>query len=84
MRHMLLFWIEQAVWGLSLLNRYSPSHFSQTNRQLNGVYYVASQHAEVSPWYNLEGKLDRLDRNLRSAVCKGKRRLDDHGHRRCP
>lgn len=60
LRHMLLFWIEQAIWGMSLLNRYSPSHFSQTNRQLSGVYYVASQHAEVSPWYNLDGKLDRL------------------------
>jgi predicted RNA methylase len=30
------------------------------NRNLNGVYYVASQHAECSPWYILDGKLDRL------------------------
>ena len=30
------------------------------NRQLSGVYYVASQHSECSPWYNLGGKLDRL------------------------
>ncbi|MGI9181291.1 MAG: DNA methyltransferase, partial [Longimicrobiaceae bacterium] len=60
MRNMLLFWVEQAVWGLSVLNRYSPSHFSQVNRQLTGVYYVASQHAECSPWYILGGKLARL------------------------
>jgi hypothetical protein len=39
-----------------------PSHFSQVNRALNGVYYVASQHAECSPQYNLGGKLDRLIR----------------------
>jgi 16S rRNA G966 N2-methylase RsmD len=32
------------------------------NRALNGVYYVASQHAECSPQYNLGGKLDRLIR----------------------
>lgn len=59
-RAMLLFWVEQSIWGLSILNRYGPSHFSQVNRQLTGVYYVASQHAECSPWYNLSGKLDRL------------------------
>lgn len=60
LREMLLFFVEQAIWGFSVLNRYSPSHFSQVNRALNGVYYVASQHAECSPQYNLSGKLDRL------------------------
>lgn len=59
-RQFLLFFVEQAIWGLSLLNRYSPTHFSQVNRMLNGVYYVASQHAECSPLYNLGGKLSRL------------------------
>jgi DNA modification methylase len=59
-RNALLFFAEQAIWGMSVLNRYSPSHFSQVNRQLNGVYYVASQCAEVSPWYILDGKLSRL------------------------
>ena len=59
-RLMLLFFVEQAIWGMSLLNRYLPTAFSQTNRQLTGVYYVASQIAEVSPWYNLDGKLNRL------------------------
>ena len=53
LRRMLLWFSEQAIWGMSLLNRYSPSHFSQVNRALNGVYYVASQHSEVSPWYLL-------------------------------
>jgi hypothetical protein len=64
-RAFLLFMVEQAIWGLSVLNRYQPIQQgrpggSQVNRQLNGVYYVASQHAECSPWYNLGGKLDRL------------------------
>ena len=57
---MLLFFVEQAISGMSVLNRYSPTHFSQVNRQLGGVYYVASQHSEVSPWYILGGKLSRL------------------------
>lgn len=65
LRDSLLFFVEQAIWGLSLLNRYQPLQQgrpggSQVNRQLTGVYYIASQHAEVSPWYNLEGKLERL------------------------
>lgn len=59
-RSMLLFMVEQAVWGMSTLARYTPTHFSQVNQYLSGVYYVASQHAECSPWYILDGKLDRL------------------------
>ncbi len=60
LRNMLLFFVEQAIWGMSVLNRYGPSHFSQVNRQLSGVYYVASQLSEVGPWYILDGKLDRM------------------------
>jgi DNA modification methylase len=67
-RHMLLFFVEQAIWGLSLLNRYGPLHFSQVNRFLTGVYYVASQHSECSPWYILNGKLDRLSKAFQSGA----------------
>lgn len=72
LRSFLLFMVEQAVWGLSVLNRYQPIQQgrpggSQVNRQLTGVYYVASQHAECSPWYNLGGKLDRLVKAFRNA-----------------
>jgi hypothetical protein len=59
-RSMLLFFAEQSIWGLSLLSRYAPTHYSQVNQYLAGVYYVASQHAECSPWYILRGKLERL------------------------
>jgi hypothetical protein len=59
-RLFLEFFVEQAIWGLSVLARYTPTHFSQVNQYLTGVYYVASQHAECSPWYILDGKLDRL------------------------
>jgi hypothetical protein len=59
-RAMLIWMVEQSVWGFSVLNRYSPSHFSQVNRALTGVYYVAAQSSECSPDYNLSGKLDRL------------------------
>ncbi len=59
-RHALLFTVEQCIPGMSILNRYSPSHYSQSNRMMSGVYYVPSQHSEVSPWYILEGKTRRL------------------------
>lgn len=64
-RSMLLFMVEQAIWGLSILNRYQPIQHgrdggSQVNRQMTGVFYVASQHSECSPLYNLGGKLNRL------------------------
>jgi len=60
LRNIILFFVEQAIWTMSLLNRYRPTGFSQVNQYLTGVYYVASQHAECSPWYVLDGKLKRL------------------------
>lgn len=65
-RAALLFFVEQAIWTASVLNRYRPSGFSQVNQYLTGVYYVASQHAEGSPWYILEGKLGRLAKAFQS------------------
>lgn len=56
----MLFAVEQAIWGMSLLNRYGPTHFSQVNRYLTGVYYISSLISEVSPWYILNGKTQRL------------------------
>jgi predicted RNA methylase len=57
--------VEQAIWGMSVLARYTPTHFSQVNQYLSGVYYVSSQTAECSPWYILDGKLERLGKALR-------------------
>ena len=65
LRNMVCFFVEQAIIGMSVLNRYQPLQHgrpggSQVNRQLSGVYYVGSQIAEVCPWYILDGKLTRL------------------------
>jgi len=59
-RHMLLFFVEQAIWTASKFNRYRPTGYSQVNQYLTGVYYIPSQHSECSPWYILKGKLERL------------------------
>ena len=52
-RRMLVWFAEQAIWGMSLLARYAPTHYSQVNQYLNGVYYVGSQIVEVAPRYIL-------------------------------
>ena len=65
-RSFLLFMVEQAIWTMSILNRNRPSGFSQVNQYLSGVFYVASQTAECSPWYVLEGKLSRLTKAFQS------------------
>ena len=65
LRHMLLYFVEQAIWTMSILNRYRPTGYSQVNQYLTGVYYIPSQHSECSPWYVLTGKLERLVKALR-------------------
>jgi len=69
-RHMLMFTVEQAVWGMSILARYAPTHFSQVNQYLNGVYYIGSQIAECSPWYILDGKISRLSKAFEAAYSR--------------
>jgi len=71
LRHALLFCFEQAVVWLSRLNRYKPLMHgqpggSQVGLMLSGVYYIAAQHSECSPWYCLEGKIDRLTKTFRA------------------
>jgi len=60
MRSFLYFTVDQTVWGMSKLNRYVPTHFSQVNRYLNGVYYLGALQTEVAPRYILDGKITRL------------------------
>lgn len=56
----LIFFVEQATWGLSILARYTPTHFSQVNQYLSGVFYMASHIVDVAPNYILGGKIKRL------------------------
>ena len=68
LRHMLLYFVEQALWTMSALNRFRPTGYSQVNQYLTGVYYIPSQHAECSPWYVLTGKLKRLEATFRRSL----------------
>jgi 16S rRNA G966 N2-methylase RsmD len=71
-RCMVVWFVEQAIWGMSVLNRYKTimhgkTSSSNVNQYLSGVYYVPSQHSEVSPWYNLENRLGRLKKVFASS-----------------
>ena len=72
LRTVLTFFVEQAIWTSSLLNRFRPTGYSQVNQYLTGVYYVPSQHSELRPGYVLDGKL-RLLRSVfgPTASCNG-------------
>jgi DNA modification methylase len=72
-RHILLFFTEQAIRGMSILNRYKPIQFgriggSQVGLDMPGVYYVSSLSTEVSPWYQCEGKLSRLTKAFQDNI----------------
>ena len=65
LRNALLFFAEQAILGMSVLNRYQPIQHgrpggSQVNRQMSGVYYVSSQISECSLRYNLFNRATRI------------------------
>ena len=67
---MLLFFVEQAITGMSLQNRYGATHYSQVNQYMAGRIAVLSQHAECSPRYILGGKLKRLQKAFRHHVAQ--------------
>ena len=69
LRHMLMFFVEQGVRGMSVLNRYKPVQHgrlggSQVGLDLPGVFYVPSLISEVSVSTQFEGKLDRLTKTF--------------------
>ncbi len=54
-RAALLFWVEQAMWGMSWQNRYRPAGYSQVSQFQSGIYYIPSLHSETHVRYNLSG-----------------------------
>lgn len=76
LRLMMLFFVEQGIRGMSLLNRYKPIQYgkiggSQVGLDMSGVYYLSSLSSEVSPWYQFEGKLSRLGSTFRDTAFVG-------------
>ena len=46
--------------GMTVLNRYGPTHYSQVSRYFSGTLYAPSVVAETSPSYTYLNKRDRL------------------------
>lgn len=67
LRESMLFFAEQAIWTSSVLNRFQPQGFKQVNKYLPGVYYVPSQTCEVSPWYALSARAERISKIFASS-----------------
>ena len=65
-RHMLMFAIDQCIWGFSVQNRFRAVTYSHANNYMTGVYYVPSSISETSPWYVLDGKIERLSKVFQS------------------
>jgi DNA modification methylase len=59
-RQMLLFFVEQGIAPMSVLNRFRANQTSQSNQVLTGVFYVPSQIAEISVAYRFDSKLEQL------------------------
>jgi hypothetical protein len=59
-RNGLLFLLTSNAIGMTLLNRFSETHFSQVNQHLSGTLYLPSTHAETSYNYCYGGKRTRL------------------------
>ena len=57
---------DQTIFGLSKLNRYAPTHYSQVNQILSGTLYIGYQVSEVSLPYLIGGKINRLKKALES------------------
>jgi hypothetical protein len=54
------FFIQGSCLGFTKMNRYSANHFSQVNRYFSGTLFVGSLISEVSPYYSMTHKLERL------------------------
>lgn len=61
-RSALIYFVEQAIWTTSILNRYQAQGFKQVNKYLPGVFYVPSQICEVAPWYAIGARSERIAR----------------------
>jgi len=84
-RSSLIFMFEQALRGMSLLNRYKPIQFgrpggSQVGLDMPGVYYVSSLSTEVGPHYQFGNKLSRLAKVFRQDIARSRSVFVGTGH----
>jgi len=60
LRNALLFFIQSNGLGMTVMNRFGPTHFSQVNKYFSGTLYIPSMIAESSYRYTYDNKRKRL------------------------
>lgn len=60
LRRALMFFLTSNALGLTVLNRFGPTHYSQVNKYFSGTLYVPSTIAETSHQYAYRNKRKRL------------------------
>jgi hypothetical protein len=59
-RNALRFFVQSNGLGMTVMNRYGPTHYSQVNKYFSGTLYIPSMIAESSHRYTYESKRKRL------------------------
>lgn len=59
-RNALRFFVQSNGLGMTVMNRYGPTHYSQVNRYFSGTLYIPSMIAESSHRYTYGSKRKRL------------------------
>lgn len=60
LRNALKFFVQSNALGMTVLNRFGPTHYSQVSRYFSGTLYVPSMVSETSHRYTYEAKRKRL------------------------
>jgi len=60
LRNALRFFIQSNGLGMTVMNRFGPTHYSQVNKYFSGTLYIPSVVAESSHRYTYESKRKRL------------------------
>jgi hypothetical protein len=60
LRNGLRFFVQSNALGMTVMNRFGPTHYSQVSRYFSGTLYVPSVVAETSPRYTYLNKRERL------------------------
>jgi hypothetical protein len=75
MRNALRFFVQSNCLGMTIMNRYTPTHFSHVSQNFSGTLYIPSAVAETCHRYTYDGKRSRLIkafsqlRHLRTRHC---------------
>jgi hypothetical protein len=72
-RQALRFFLSSNALGMTVMNRWGPTHYSQVSRYFSGTLYIPSTIAEASPRYTYSHKRTRLIKAFAGLATYGQR-----------